>query len=609
MSEIQSPISKVMPTRLLDPSERKPLSVVKHHSKKFRIFYVSFKLLTLFAGNVVLKLGGKKTASIREERTIKYIQQLGTIWIRIFQTLTMRSPILSSAAGLRLLDIRDIGSFSKFDQIKNIVEKELECSLEKVFDHFDEKPFYATAVSQLHRARLKKEQRWATVKIQQPLAKEIFDLDLRLFRIFIWIRTYFSQKDGMRWEELYHELKDIKTRELNYHYEVTALEILGKNLKGQQVHVSKVYRSYCTQRLLVTEYIQGAFLSDIIKMKNENPKRLDKWLMANNINLSTVAKNLFNSTFRQVFEDNFFHGDMNTHAIILLRNSNIAMVECRSAGSLEIESLKKQKLFLRSLAEKEYVIAAEIYFLLASQLPRVDLNTAKEHLVRIWRIWETRTHIEGLPYNQKSHAFMTAQVNKVVYDFQFSPLWSFAKLTCAWVHLDIALEGLAPDLNYIKQLKTYYHQAQVREDVNKLVHLPSRLASTMAYIHQVPKRTDEYALFKENLLRRQAQAVHGSASKFDAVIASVIGMTSFLLLLVSIFFFLVFCQHFLDVRLELLIGSQLSRFALLVPDMHIGVWVSLFAILGFLYQLFYKQKKQFQRSEFGRSNHSATLDT
>ncbi len=609
MTKMQSPVSKLTPTRLLDPLERQTVSIVKPHSKNFRFFYVSFKLLLLYTGNFFLMLAGKKTASLREERVVKCLQQLGTIWIRIFQTLAMRSSIISSASGLELLDICDIGSFCEFTQIRTIVEKELGCPMEAVFDRFDEEPFSATAVSQLHRARLHKEQVWTAVKIQQPLAKEIFDLDLKLFRYFIRIVAFFSRKDAMRWEELFYELHDIKTRELNYYYEATALETLDKNLQGQPVHVPKVYRRYCTQRLLVMEFIQGAFLSDIIKMKKDDPERREKWLETNNIDLSKVARRLFHSTFRQVFEDNFFHGDMNTHTIILLRNSHIAMVDCRSAGSLEVDSLKKQKLFFRSLAEKEYVIAAEIYFLLASRLPRVDLDTVKDHLVRVWRIWETRTHIKNLPYHQKSHTFMTGQVNKVVYDSQFAPLWSFVKLTCAWVHLDIALDGLDPETNYIERLKTYFRHARIREDMDKLSRLQSRLASAVASLHQVPKRTDEYALFKETLLRRQAQVVHGSTSKINAVIAAVLGMASFFVFLANAFLAFVFCQRYLDVRLEVLIGPQLARFANLVPDMHMGFWVFLFAILGVLYQLFHTQKKQFQSFEFEENNPSASFDT
>ncbi len=609
MAKTDTPIGNLIPTRLLDPSERPPVPPVKPHSKHFRFFYVSLKLLNLFLGNFLLRLRGKKTAKVREKRTIKCLQRLGMLWIRVSQALTMRGSILSTAPGLRLLDLRDRGSACKFDQVREIVEKELGRPLGEVFDQFERTPFAATTVSQLHRARLRKEQVWTAVKVQQPLAETIFDRDLKLFRRFIGLMKFFSIKRGMRWEELFHELKEIKTRELNYYYEAAALETLEKNLRGQPVHVPKVFRRWCTHRLLVMEFIQGALLSDIIAMKRDDPERLDAWLKVNNIDLSKVARRLFHSTFRQVFEDNFFHGDMNTHTIILMRDSHIAVIECRSAGSLEVESLKKQKMFLRALADKEYVIAAEIYFLLASRLPRVDLNTVKERLVRVWRIWETRTHIKNLPYHLKSLAYMTGQVNRVVYDSHFAPLWSFTRLTCAWVHLDTAVGALAPELNYLKQLKVYLRHAERRANFDKFLRLPSRVASAVAAVHQVPKRTDEYTLFRETLLRRQAQVVQGSASKLDAVIAGVFSMVSFLLMVVGGFFLLAFSIRHLNVALGPVLGPQLSGLAAHVPDMSVGVWLLLFAAVGFLYGFFHKQKKRFGFHEFGGNDNAAAMET
>lgn len=609
MANTDTPIGNLIPSRMLDPSERPPVPHVKPHSKNFRFFYVSFKLLNLFMGNFWLRVRGKKTTPAREERTIKCLQRLGMLWIRVAQALTMRGSILSTASGLRLLDLRDRGSAGGFDQVRKTIERELGRPLGEVFDQFERTPFSATTVSQLHRARLRGEQVWTAVKVQQPLAEEIFDRDLKLFRRFVGLMTFFSIKRGMRWEELFHELKEIKTRELNYYYEAAALETLEKNLQGQPVHVPKVFRRWCTQRLLVMEFIQGALLSDIIAMKRDDPARLKTWLKANNIDLSKVARRLFHSTFRQVFEDNFFHGDMNTHTIILLRDSQIAVIECRGAGSLEVESLKKQKMFLRSLADKEYVIAAEIYFLLASRLPRVDLNTVKDRLVREWRIWETRTHIKDLPYHLKSLAYMTGRVNRVVYDSHFAPLWSFSRLTCAWVHLDTAVGALAPELNYLKQLKSYLRHAERRENLDKLLRLPSRLGAAVAAFHQVPKRTDEYTLFRETLMRRQAQVVQGSASKLDAVIAGAFGMVSFLLMVVGAFFFLAFSIRRLKVGLEPVLGPQLSWLAARMPDMSVGVWLLLFAAVGFLYRFFHKQKKRFGFGEFGGNDNGAAVET
>ena len=600
MAKKDTPISNLIPTQLIPPAERPPVPPAKICPKRIRFFYVIFQFARLFLGNVFLRLRGRGTARRREDRTIKCLQRLGMLWIRVAQALTMRGPVLSTSFGLRLLDLRDRGGACGFDRVRETIENELGRPLEEIFDIFEETPFAATTISQLHRARLRKEQVWTAVKVQHPLIEEIFDRDLKLLRLTIGLMKFFSIQRGMKWDQLFHELKEIKTQELNYYYEAAALETLDRNLRGQPMHVPQVYRRYCRSRVLVMEFIQGALLSDLIAMRKEDPERLTAWLKANNINPEKVARRLFHSTIRQVFEHNFFHGDMHTGNIILMRDSHVAVVECRSAGSLEVESLEKQKMFLRSLADKEYVIAAEIYFLLASRLPRVDLNTVKERLVRVWRIWESRTHIKNLPYEEKSLAYMTGQVNRVVNDSHFAPLWSFTRLTCAWVHLDNALAALAPELNYLKQLKIYLRHSERRENFAKLVHMPSRIASTVSALHQVPKRTAEYTLFQEALLRRQAQVVQGSASKLDAVIAAGSGLVSFFLLVVGIFCLLVFSIRRIHLPIEPILGPQLTHLAGLVPDMSLVAWLLLFAALTLLYGYSRKQKKRFERQEFGR---------
>ncbi len=596
------PIQNLVSTRLLDPSERPPVPPVKPYSKQSRFFFVSMKLFALFFGNFWLGLCGRKTSKIREQRTLKCVQRLGMVWIRTFQAFAMQGSALSPTFGQPLLNLRDTGSFFKFDQVREIIKTELGHPLEELFDQFETSPFAATTVSQLHRARLAKEQIWTAVKVQQPLAGEIFDIDLKVFKTITWVLRLLSIKRSLRWDELFHELGEIKTRELNYNYEAAALEALSRNLKGQSVYVPGVFRQYCTRRILVMEFVQGAFLSDIITMKSEDPKRLNTWLETNNIDLEKVARNLFHSTLRQVFEDNFFHGDMNTSTIILLRNSKVALIECRNAGSLEVESLNKQKIFLRCLAQKEYVIAAEVYFLLASRLPHVNLTAVKERLVRIWRTWESRVHVKGLPYHQKSLAYMIGKVNQVVYDSYFAPLWSFSRLNCTWVHLDTAMGALAPDMNYIKQLRHYFYLAEKRENLDKFIRLPYRLASVLNVLHHGPKRHDEYAMFKEALLRRQAQVVQGSASKLDAFIAGIFSMISFNLILITGFFFIVFFLRLFRADPETVLGSQLARVAFLVPDMGIGIWLLIFAALGLIFRFVQKQKKQFADYEYGGNN-------
>ncbi|MCP4150314.1 MAG: AarF/ABC1/UbiB kinase family protein [bacterium] len=601
MAKSRTPIGDLIPTRLLQPSERAPIPPAKILWKRFRVFYVLFQLFRLFLGYIRFRFrmrDGKSTLKW-EHQLISTLQRLGMLWIRVAQALALRGSSLSASLGLRLLDLRDKGVAYGFQRIREVIESELQQPIEEVFDEFEEEPFSANTVSQLHRVLLRKEQVWAAVKVQQPLSEEIFDRDLKLFRRIIGFLKFFRIQAGMKWDELFHELNEIKLRELNYYYEAAALETLEKNLKEEPVCVPMIYSRYCRKRVLVMEFIQGALLSDVEALRQQEPERLEVWLLENNIKLPEVARRLFHSTYRQVFEHNFFHGDMNTGNIILLRNNQIAVVECRSAGSLEVESLKKQEMFLRSLSEGEYVAAAEIYFLLASRLPRVDLNIVKEKFVRVWRIWETRVHITDLPYEQKSLAYMTGQVNRIVYDSQFAPLWSFLQLTGTWVHLDNTLAALDPGLNYLKQLQIYFRRAEKRMTRAKLRRLPSRLAGALGALHRLPERTAEYTLFRETLLRRQAQVVQGSASKVDAVLAAGFGFVSFLLLVVSIFLVSVFSMHHLAIPLQPLLGSQLSWLAGRVPFMSSVTWLLLLTALGFLYVYFRIQKKRFSRKEYG----------
>ncbi len=547
-------------------------------------------------------MSGEKSRKFRQARTIKYLQKLGLIWIKVAQNLMLRNSALSTDYGLELLNLRDSGEAHPIERVQQIIEEELSIVFDDIFDCFDEKPFYSTTVSQYHRAHLRKEQIWVTVKIQHPYAENILNQDLTFLHRIIRIANLLQIQTGMRWDDLLHELKEIRTRELNYHYEANALETLDKNLSGQPVHVPRVFSEYSNKRILVNVYIRGALLSDIILIRRKDPKRLEKWLETNNIDLKIVARRMYSSIFRQVFEHNFFHGDMHTGNIILLRDSHFAIIECRSAGSLEIESLTKQKMYLRSLAEGEYVTASEIYFLLITQLPKVNLDTVKEKLVRIWRIWETRTHIKGLPYNQKSLTYMNGEVNQVFSEAEFTPLWTFSKLTCAWVHLDVALSNLSNDINYLKQLRLYFSEEQRRHAISEMKKLPARISSSLLALNEMPKRIADYNIFEETKVRREAIAVYGSVSKLNAFIATSFGFCSFFMFLSTAFLFLTFLIQSNVLSGGSLLGPQMTWIAMCIPVLNFTTWLTILTLSTSLFIYSRIQKSRFSRKEFGKNN-------
>lgn len=584
-----------MPSPLLKPHERPPVPLCDRRDARFRILEISILLGRLVVGNLILLLKGKKTRPQRHNRFVRTLSRLGLVWIRVAQTLALQRTDLSSEASEEILELSGIGQAYPFEDVKPLLLKTLNKDLDEVFDTFNEQPFAATAVSQTHRARLKANQTWVAVKVQHPNAREIFARDLDLFVKLFKVFRFFGVMKAMRWADLLHEFKQIQTQELNYHYEASAIKELGKNLRGSHVQVPKVWSTYCGEQVLVMSFIQGALLSDIIALQKLDPKRVQNWLDTNNIHLPTVAQRLFHSVYSQVFEHNYFHGHLSTENIILLRDSRMAFIGCRGSGSLETESLSKQEVFLRELARGEWVNAAEIYFLLASRLPQVDLSKVKDKLIRIWRLWSAAAHVTRLPYRQRSHGYLMGEMNKLLQKHRFAPQWSLSILTKTWLHLDACLVHLDPNFNYLKHLLQYFKNTDNRRTRKAIVEMPQRLAQSALALNELPDRIEEYKLFQENLMRRQAQVVRGSSSKVEAVLGAGFSILALLTAMSTVFIGLTFLYG--EKGLPSWLGPQLNELATKIPNLSEPLQWAVMACLILLFAFLRRERNRFSKGD------------
>lgn len=591
---------KNLTTRLIPAAERPPIAAAPEHPERMRTLMVCRALVVLMVGDLFLRLRGVSRLR-RRARFEKILQDLGMVWIRVVQRLSLRSSLLSSPLGLALQDLRDEGGAQPWSTIKTIISDQMPQALDDVFIEIEEQPFAATTVSQTHRARLREGGDWVAVKVQQPFAEALFHRDLRLIRGVTRLLKWLGLFPNMRWDDLYHELMEIKIRELDYNYEASALRRLAKNQVGRHVQVPRVWNQYSGKRVLVMAFIQGALLSDYIAVGRQDPQRLQAWLAENEIQPRIIARRLFDAVYRQVFEDNFFHGDLNTYNIILMRNNRIGVIECRSAGSLDREALAKQQHFLNHLAQGEFDSAAEVYFLVASRLPPVDLSQVKQMLIKVWRVWQTRVHVPNLPYLEKSLSYMIGQTNKVLSGSNFAAQWSFSKLLGTWVHMDLAINHLDPAFNYMDHLKRYLEVRDRRQVSRNISQIPERLGMTLVALHSVPAKMGEYNLLKESMMRRQAQVVQGSASKLDGVIATGFGMMAFAVFLVFAMLGSGYLIHVLEMDgVRPIIGEQLTYLTGQLKGMGNASWSGLLIFFFVLFSLALTLKNRFAVSEFGR---------
>ena len=586
------------PSRLVLASERPPVRVEaphvpSHRRELYAWWQLGLLLLLVGWGRVT----GRSSAAGYGRRVRAFCERMGTLWIRAGQLLALRSDLLSAEFCAELAQLRDEAPAVPFAFVRRTLEEELGAPIEQYFIEFDETPIQATTISQIHPARLRQDNTEVAVRVQHPYARATCARDARLIRRVVRLLERLAVYPNMRWGELRVELDLLMVRELDYRYEAAAARELRRKLRPHGVYVHAVHSRYCTPRLLVTEFVRGALMSDVVRLHATDPARLERWFAANDIDPALLARRLFRSVFRQVFEDNFFHADMHPENIILLRGSRFSVLDCRAVSELEKESLVRHRMLFEALAVGEYATAADLYFLLATRLPAVDIADVRAELVRVWRAWETRACIRELPYDERSLGYMFDGVNDVTFRHRFSSRWSLALLARTWANLDLSIRELDPDLNALKTMRTYFGKAARRRERRTAAELPRTAARSLIVARDLPRRVAELEHFRSAIFRRQAQVFRGTTTTVADLFAGCVGFGGRGVLLAALFVGLVLLDRHGGVPVEGALGVQLGGLVAAAPDMAAWLWALTLGGLLWLYRIARTLRRQLGQTD------------
>ena len=586
------------PTHLIEPGSRPPVRIAASmQPAPWKGLAVCRAFLVLGVWILAQKLTGRLAARPLGIRLRSTFENLGGLWLYAGHLLSLRIDIFSREVceELALLHGKRAG-FPAADA-RRILEEELGGPISQYFDEFSDVPFAVAPIAQVHRARLRLEQRYVAVKIQQPYISEIFARDLvhisRLVRLIIWLRI----RPHLLWEFALDELREHTTHLLNLHYEASAIKRMRKRLRGQRVRVPELFARYSGRRVLVTEFIHAALMADLLGLMRTDPVRLDAWLNENNIEPRRVARRLIFSTLRQILEHNLYHGDPSPGHIILLRDSRLALIEFTSATFSEIEYLEKFRLFLKALATRDYAKAADMSFMLCASLPNIDTEEVKAELVRALRAWATRTLVKALPYREKSLDNAFIEVLRILVRYRCTMGWGWLRIRRAIMTLDLSLEHLHSDINYTRVLQHYFDQAEARA-INAMTApgLARRALGGYLTALDIQDRVNEYTMFQGALVRRHAQVFQASTNKAAAVFATIVGEVALLLGLSSVAVMIIFLAQRYPDRMAPWLGPQLATFVGRLPILGPVAWVIVAIVFGYsAWSLFWLRRRLRQK--------------
>ena len=523
------------PTPLIDPASRPPVPIAEHlsgtHLRRLRVCgHLGLVLLRM----VLLKLSGRFTVTKAGHLIANYCQQMGLLWVKFGQVLSVRSDIFPPALCdvLGRLHERALG-FSP-DLARETLARELGEPLEKVFSSFEEQPCAAASIAQVHRAVLRENGATVAVKIRRPDIDKIFALDLKLITGLFTLFKRLSLMTYMRWDDLVWEMTQVFTEELDYRYELTNQQRLGKNLENHEVLVPRVYPQYSTRRLLVMDFVNGVSMSEYQKVCQQDPQRARDWCRENHINPDQVGQNLLLSYLRQVLEENLFHADLHPGNIFLLRNNRIALIDFGSIGSIEADLLRKYDAYLNALAKGQYLKAIDVFVLTAPNMPTSNLGPLKEELLRGLQSWHARCRVPELPYKHKSASAVSDEMMRSITKYGFTILWAFFKLMRGWMTMDACLRDLIPRADLPGMMLTYLKSRKSREFRDAITHLPEDLIGLQIFI-DFPREQTEMALHQGAAIRRLAQVFEGTSTRVSRLLSTLFAAGSTLFLTLCLF--------------------------------------------------------------------------
>ncbi len=261
------------------------------------------------------------TASTRPERARQVLEELGPTYVKFGQLMSMRQDLIPEEYAREFVKLQNEVHPFPFEDAKAVVEEELGASIEDLFEEFEERSIAAASIGQVHRARLKGGTE-VVVKVQRPGIRDTIDADIDiLYSIAAFAEEHLQGAKLYNPVDIVDELSRSIHSEMDYIQEARNIERFSTNFTDDpHIYVPKVYWEYTGLHVLTMEFVDGIKCDDVDSIEKYGLKPYD------------VAEYTANAFMKQVFADGFFHADLHSGNVFLLKSGELALLDFGMVG-------------------------------------------------------------------------------------------------------------------------------------------------------------------------------------------------------------------------------------------------------------------------------------
>lgn len=224
------------------------------------------------------------------------LEELGPTYIKLGQMLSTRPDLIGVEIAKELESLRDNTPTTPFNEIKEVIEKELGKPINEIYKEIDEEPLGSASIGQVHKGILLENNKEVAIKVQKPNVRETIESDLKIMKFLSdKIGKYINQTKVYNIPSILTEFERSIFKEIDYHEELINMKNLAHNFRAvHYIHIPAAYSEYCSGKIITMELIKGKEVSEV--MVHDYPE----------YNKKLIAKRGVKSYFKQIMIDGFF---------------------------------------------------------------------------------------------------------------------------------------------------------------------------------------------------------------------------------------------------------------------------------------------------------------
>lgn len=429
--------------------------------------------------------------------------RMGGVMIKVGQFLSSRLDVLPVEITEELSGLQDEVPAEDFAAIRKLAESELGAPLAEKFERFDPQPLAAASLGQVHLARLRADAAEArdfqdvVVKVQRPFIDQLIEVDFSaLHRVAGWLMRYKPISKRVDVPALIKELEATVHQEIDYLSEGKNAEVFSQNFaERKRIHVPRVVWSRTTGRVLTLENVLAIKITDYDALTAAGVDRAD------------VAKVLFDTYLKQIFEDGFFHADPHPGNLFVTPQPateenkaswQLTFVDFGMVGSVPEGLRDGLRDMLIGVGTRDAAKVVQSYQTLGVLLPGADLKLLEQAETQLFdRFWGmSMNELRNVDHREMGQ--FALQFRELMYEMPFQLPHNLLLLGRTVAILSGMCTGLDPNFNLWEQLSPYAQKLvkdagvsswefwldQVGDFVKQLIALPTQTGRVLTKLER-----------------------------------------------------------------------------------------------------------------------------